>query len=173
MIAREKLEFKGHTRRNNQYCVAGKPLDWRDRGILDLLISREINDYFMVLIKGVEQDPDLGMNFFHPSNYDDSKAIDSDKQENNDENAPKTPYGGENMNTSSDDGGNTDKDDLETPYDGENINAYYNNEGNIDEVAPDPSINDININANSDDKKNYYEVIPYTPTNGRKKKELQ
>ena len=34
---------------------------------MDLLISREINDNFMVLIKGVEQDPDLGVKIVHPS----------------------------------------------------------------------------------------------------------
>ena len=61
MIATENLEFKGPTRRNNQYCVVGKPLNWRDGDNLELLISIEINDDFMVLIKGVGQDPDLGV----------------------------------------------------------------------------------------------------------------
>ena len=83
----------------------------------------------MVLIKGVEQDPDLGVNFFHSSIDDDSEATDSDKQENIDQNAPKTPYDDENINNSSDD------------------------EVNNDEVDPDPTINDANINANYDDKK--------------------
>ena len=52
MIATENLEFKGPTRRNNQYCVIGKPLNWRDGDNVELLISRDINDDFMVLIKG-------------------------------------------------------------------------------------------------------------------------
>ena len=51
MISPEILEFKGPTRRNEQYCVVGKPLDWRDGDNLDLMISREINYYFMLLIK--------------------------------------------------------------------------------------------------------------------------
>ena len=62
---------------------------------MDLLVSREINDDFMVLIKVVEQDPDLGVKIFHPSIDDDSEAMGSDKEENNYENAPKTPYHGE------------------------------------------------------------------------------
>ena len=93
-----------------------QPLDWRDGDNLDLLISREINDDFMVLIKGVEQDPELVMKIVHASIDDDSEAIDSDKEENNDENAPKTPYDGENMNASPDDEGNNDEDSPETPY---------------------------------------------------------
>ena len=32
---------------------------------------------------------------FDPSIYDDTKATNSDKEENNDDNAPKTPYDGE------------------------------------------------------------------------------
>ena len=60
MIAPENLEFKRLTRRNKQYCVVGQTLDWRDGDNVDLLISRDINDDFMLLIKGVEQDPDLG-----------------------------------------------------------------------------------------------------------------
>ena len=95
MIAPENLDFKGPTRRNNQYCVVGHLLGCRDGDNLYLLISRDINYYFMVLIKGVEQDPDLGMKIVHPSIDDDSEAIDSEKEENNDENAPKTPYDGE------------------------------------------------------------------------------
>ena len=43
--------------------MVGNPLDCRDGENLDLLISREINDDFMVPIKGVEQDPDLGVIF--------------------------------------------------------------------------------------------------------------
>ena len=66
MIAPEKLEFKGPTIRNKQYCVVGQPLNWRDGDNLDLLISRYINDYFMVLIRVVEQDPDLGVKIVHP-----------------------------------------------------------------------------------------------------------
>ena len=54
IIIPENLDFKGTTIRNKQYCVVGQPLDWRDGDNLDLLISREINEYFMVLIKGVE-----------------------------------------------------------------------------------------------------------------------
>ena len=65
MIAQENLEFKGPTRRNKQYCVVGKTLDWKDGYNLDLLISRYIVDNFMVLIKRVEQDPDLGVKTFH------------------------------------------------------------------------------------------------------------
>ena len=64
MIAPENSDFKGPTRRNNQYCVVGQPLDWRDEDNLDLLISRDINDDFMVLTKGVEQNPDMGVQIF-------------------------------------------------------------------------------------------------------------
>ena len=39
----------------------------------------------------------------------DSKSTESEIEENNDENAPKTPYDGENMNASSDDNGNNDE----------------------------------------------------------------
>ena len=53
MIAPEMLEFKGPIRRNEQYCVVGKTLNWRDRDNLDLLISREINDDFMLLVRVV------------------------------------------------------------------------------------------------------------------------
>ena len=60
MIASKQLEFKGTTRRNNQYCVVGQPLDWRYGDKLDLLISTEIDDDFVVIIRGFEQDPDLG-----------------------------------------------------------------------------------------------------------------
>ena len=80
MISPENLEFKGPTIRNKQYCVVGKPLDCRDGDNLDILISREINDNLMVLIKGVEQDPDLGVKFFHPPIDNDSEATDSEKE---------------------------------------------------------------------------------------------
>ena len=73
----------------------------------------------MVLTNGVVQDPDLGVKNVHPSMYDDSKATDSDKEENNDENAPKTPYDGENMNASYDDELNNYEDASDTPYYGE------------------------------------------------------
>ena len=59
------FEFKGPTRRHNKYCVVGQPLDRRDGDNLDLLISRDTNDDFMLLIKGFEQDPDLGMKIVH------------------------------------------------------------------------------------------------------------
>ena len=65
MVAPENLEFKEPTRRNEQYYVVGKTIDRRDGDNLDLLISRDINDDFMALIRGFEQDPDLGVNFFH------------------------------------------------------------------------------------------------------------
>ena len=45
----------------------------------------------------------MGVNIIHPSIDDDSEAIDSNKEENNDDYAPKKPYGVENMNASSDD----------------------------------------------------------------------
>ena len=48
------MEFKDPTIRNNQYCVVGQTLNCMGGDHLDLLISIEINDYFMVLIKGVE-----------------------------------------------------------------------------------------------------------------------
>ena len=80
-----------------------QPLDWKDGDNLELLVSREINDDFMVLIKVFEQDPDLGVKNFHPLIYDDSEATDSYKEENNNENCPKTTYDRENMNASSDD----------------------------------------------------------------------
>ena len=64
MITPESLEFKGPTRRYKQYFVVGNPLDWNDGDNLDLLISKDINDDFIVLIKGVEQEPDLGVKVF-------------------------------------------------------------------------------------------------------------
>ena len=45
----------------------------------------------MLIIKEVEQDPDLGVKIVHPSIDDDIKATYSDKEENNNENPPKTP----------------------------------------------------------------------------------
>ena len=166
MIAPENLEFKGTTRGNKQYCVVDQTLDWKDGDNLNLLISRDINDDLMVLIKGVEQDPDLEVKKFHPQIYDDSDDIYSIKKENNDENAPKKPYYGENMNASSGDEVKNDEDSPKTPYNGENTNASYDDDGNNDEVAPDTPTNDVNINDNYDDEKNDYEVTPDTPTNG-------
>ena len=64
MSAQENFEFKGLTIRNKQYSVVGKPLDWKDEDNLELLIQRNTNDDFIVLIKGVEQDHDLRVNFF-------------------------------------------------------------------------------------------------------------
>ena len=94
MIAPENLESKGPTRINKQYRVVRQTLDCRDGDYLDLLISRDINDDFMVLIKGVEKEPDLGVKIVHPSIDDNSKATDSDKEENNNENYPKKPFDG-------------------------------------------------------------------------------
>ena len=166
MIAPESLELKGITINNKQYCVVGQPLNWRGGDNLDVLISIEINYDFMVLIKGVEQDPDLGVKPFHPSIDDDSEATDSDTEGSHEQIAPKTPYDGENLNASSDDEGNNDEDAPKTPYDGENINAYSNNDGNNDYIAPDPPTKNVNKNANYDDEKNDYEVTPDTATNG-------
>ena len=42
------------------------------------------------------------MKIVHPSIDDDSEATDSDKEENNYDNSPKSPYDGKNMNSSSD-----------------------------------------------------------------------
>ena len=142
MISQENFEFKGFTIRNKQYSVVGQPLDWKDGDNLELLIRRNTNDDFMVLIKGVEQDHDLRVKFFHPSSDDDRQATDSGKEENIDYNSPKTPYDGENMIDSSDD------------------------EGNNDEVSPDPPTNEVNVNSNYHGEKNDYEVTPNTPTNG-------
>ena len=147
--------------------MVGQTLNQRDGDNLDLLISIDSNDDLMVLIKGVEKYPDMGVKIVHLSLDDDSEATYSDKEENNDENVPKTPYDGENMNASYDDEGNNDEDAPKTPYDGETMNAFSDDEGNNDEVAPDPPTNDVNRNDNSDDEKNDYEVTPDTPTNGR------
>ena len=59
--------------------MVGQPLNWRYGDNMDLLISRDINNDFMVLIKGFEKDADLGVKIVHPSIDDDSKATDSDK----------------------------------------------------------------------------------------------
>ena len=80
IISPEHLELKGSTKRTKQYCVVGQPLNCINAYNLYLLVSREINDDFMLLIKGVEQDSDLGVKIVHPSIDDDSKATDSDKE---------------------------------------------------------------------------------------------
>ena len=49
---------------------------------MDLIITRVINDDFMVLIKGFQKEPDLGVKYFHPSIDDDSEATYIDKEEN-------------------------------------------------------------------------------------------
>ena len=125
----------------------------------------------MVLIKGVEQDPSLGVKIVHPSIDDDIKATDSEKGENNNENAPKTQDDGENTNASYDDELNNDEDVPETPYNGENMNASYDDEVNNDELAPDPPTIDVNINDNYDER-NDYEVTPDIPINSGKMKQL-
>ena len=102
MIAPEHLDFKGPTRSHKHYCVVGQLLNWRDGNNVYVLISRDINDDFMVLIKGFEQDPDLGVKIVHLSLDNYIEATDSDKKENNDENTPETQYDGENMDTFSD-----------------------------------------------------------------------
>ena len=91
MIAPHNLDCKGPTRSNRQYFVVDQPLDWRYGYNVDILISIDINDNFVVLIKGVEQDSDLGLKIDHPSLDDESEATDSDKEENNNENDPETP----------------------------------------------------------------------------------
>ena len=132
IITPEILEFKGETGKGKQYFVGGKPLGWRDGDDLDLLVSRKINDDFMVIIKGVEQDLGLGVNIVHPSIHDDSEATDSGKEENNNKNTPKTQDDGENTNAYSNDEVNIDEDAPETPYDFENRNASSDDEGNND-----------------------------------------
>ena len=52
IIAQGNLEFKGPTIRNKQYRLVGQPLNCRDGDNLDRLISIDINDDFMVLVKG-------------------------------------------------------------------------------------------------------------------------
>ena len=96
----------------------------------------------MVLIKGVEQDPDLGVKIVYPSIDDYSEDTDSGEEENNDENAPETPNDGENTNAFSDDEVNNDEDSPKMLYNDENMNDYYNNEENNYEVAPVPPTND-------------------------------
>ena len=66
IIVAEKFEFKGPTRRNKQYCLVRYSLNWRGEENVDLLVSIEINDDFMVRVKGVEQDPALGVKTVHP-----------------------------------------------------------------------------------------------------------
>ena len=132
---------------------------------MDLLISKDINDNFMILIKGVEQEPYLGVKCFHPAIDDDSNATESEIEENNDENAPKALYYGENVNAYSYDEGNNDQDAPKMPYVGENINTCSNIQVNSYEVAPNPPTNDVNINANSNDEINDYEFTHDTPTN--------
>ena len=66
----------------------------------------------------------------------DSEATESGIEKNNDENAPKTPCDGKNMNASSDYEGNNYNDSPDMPYDGENINAYSNNEGKMMRLSP-------------------------------------
>ena len=66
MISPEILDFKGPTKRNKQYFVVGYPLSCRDRDNVYLLISIDINDDFMVLIKVFDQDPDIEMKIVHP-----------------------------------------------------------------------------------------------------------
>ena len=78
IIAPENLNIKGPTRINKQNYVVGKPLKCMDGNNMDLLISRDINDDLMVLIKGVEQDPDMGVKIVYPSIDDDSRATYSD-----------------------------------------------------------------------------------------------
>ena len=53
LITPDNLEFKGPTIRNKQYCVVGRPLNCRYADNLDLLVSRDLNDDFMVFIKGL------------------------------------------------------------------------------------------------------------------------
>ena len=53
MISPESLDIKDPTRRNKKYCVVGQPLNCRDGDNMDLLISREINDYLMIISKGI------------------------------------------------------------------------------------------------------------------------
>ena len=78
MIASDILDFKGTTITNNHYCMVGQPLNWRYGNNVNLLISIETNEYFIVLIKEFELDPDMGVKMVHPSIYDDSEATYSD-----------------------------------------------------------------------------------------------
>ena len=45
--------------------MVGQPLDWNGDNV-DLIISRDINDNFVVNIKGVDQYPDMGVKIVHP-----------------------------------------------------------------------------------------------------------
>ena len=110
MIVPENLVFKGTTISNKQYFVFGKPINWRDGDNVELVMSIYINDDFMVLIKGVEQNLDMG------EIDDDSEATYSDEEENNDDNSPEIPYDDENVNPSFSDGVNNDEDDPKTTY---------------------------------------------------------
>ena len=85
MISPENLEFKGPTKRNKQYCVVGQSLDWRYGDNVDLIIPIDTNGDLMVPIKGVEQDPDLGVKIINLSIYDDSEVTESEIEENNDD----------------------------------------------------------------------------------------
>ena len=44
--------------------MVGQPIDWRDGDNLEVLILIDFNDDFMVLVKGFEQVPDLGVEIF-------------------------------------------------------------------------------------------------------------
>ena len=88
--------------------MVGQPLNWKNGYNVDLLISRYINDDNMVLINKFEQDPVLGVKIVHPSIDNDSEATEIEIEGNNYDNAPKTPYDGENVNVSSDDEVNND-----------------------------------------------------------------
>ena len=59
----------------------------------------------------------MELKIIHPSTIDDRQTTDSDEEGIIDENAPETPYDGENMNASSDNEGNKDEDAPETPHD--------------------------------------------------------
>ena len=55
--------------------MVDQTLNCRDMNIVYLLIPRDTNDDLMVLIKGFEQDPDLGVKIVHLSIDDDIEAI--------------------------------------------------------------------------------------------------
>ena len=116
----------------------------------------------------IEKDPDLGGEIIHPSIDDDSEATDSYKEENNDDNYPKTPYHGENMTSSSSDERNNDENAPEMPYSGENMNASSYDQGNNNQVVTNLPKNDVNIHDNSYDGENDYDVTPDKPTSGGK-----
>ena len=60
MIVPENLVFKGTTISNKQYFLLGETINWRDGDNVELVMSIYINDDFMVIIKGVEQNLDMG-----------------------------------------------------------------------------------------------------------------